>query len=81
VESGDKRDVICDTIDQVHITTIRHSYAMLKGAVRCATSIFDRIYILYNKLSYMSYVFRGILLLKTLIFYIYRSRVTMQYNQ
>jgi hypothetical protein len=29
----------------------------------------------------LSYVFRGVLPLKTLVLYIYRSRGTMQYNQ
>jgi hypothetical protein len=40
--------------------------------------IFDRIDIMYCRLSY---VFRGGLPLKTLVLYIYRSRDTMQYNQ
>jgi hypothetical protein len=40
--------------------------------------IFDRIDIIYCRLSYVS---GGVLSLKTLVHYIYRSRGTMQYNQ
>jgi hypothetical protein len=40
--------------------------------------IFGRIDIMYSRLPY---VFRGALPLKTLVFYIYRPRGTMQYNQ
>jgi hypothetical protein len=40
--------------------------------------IFDRIDIMYSRLPYVS---RGVLSLKTLVLYIYRSRGTMQYNQ
>jgi hypothetical protein len=40
--------------------------------------IFGRIDIMYCRLSY---VFRGVLPLKTLVLYIYRSRGTMQYKQ
>jgi hypothetical protein len=40
--------------------------------------IFGRIDIMYYRLPYVS---RGVLPLKTLVLYIYRSRGTMQYNQ
>jgi hypothetical protein len=41
-------------------------------------NIFSKIDIIYCKVSY---IFKGVLPLETLILYIYRSRGTMQYNQ
>ncbi len=64
--------------DNVCITVYLVGYIFCIIDYHICRDIFGRIDIMYCRLSYVS---RCALLLKILVLYIYRPRVTMQYNQ
>jgi hypothetical protein len=64
------------TVGDVRVYFIGYIFCIIDCHI--CQDIFGRIDIMYCRLPYVS---RGVLPLKTLVLYIYRSRGTMQYNQ